>query len=263
MEDATPSSSSENCVQETPLVLSRCSSVSSLGSFESPSIASSIPSDPCSGLGSGTVSPSELPDSPGQTMPPSRSKTPPAPQGQPETSQFSLQWESYVKRFLDIADCRERCQPPSELDAGSVRFTVEKPDENFSCASSLSALALHELYVQQDVELRLQPPACPEREGGGGGGGHRRGMRLVAAWRAPSHPALAPAPPVTRNWSCCVSVWEPPCPPDFAKWPRHWCLAAVPCQYRSTCWCLPRPKTMTLAPTLPRARRSTSPAQPR
>lgn len=172
VEDATPSSSSENCVQETPLVLSRCSSVSSLGSFESRSIASSIPSDPCSGLGSGTVSPSELPDSPGQTMPPSRSKTPPAPPGQPETSQFSLQWESYVKRFLDIADCRERCQPPSELDAGSVRFTVEKPDENFSCASSLSALALHELYVQQDVELRLRPPACPERAVGGGG--HRR-----------------------------------------------------------------------------------------
>uniref|UniRef100_A0A8C0WG11 Adenomatous polyposis coli protein 2 n=1 Tax=Castor canadensis TaxID=51338 RepID=A0A8C0WG11_CASCN len=174
VEDATPSSSSENCVQETPLVLSRCSSVSSLGSFESPSIASSIPSDPCSGLGSGTVSPSELPDSPGQTMPPSRSKTPPALPGQPESSQFSLQWESYVKRFLDIADCRERCQQPSELDAGSVRFTVEKPDENFSCASSLSALALHELYVQQDVELRLQPPTCPERTGSGNGGHRRR-----------------------------------------------------------------------------------------
>ncbi|CAN0443649.1 unnamed protein product [Rangifer tarandus platyrhynchus] len=178
VEDATPSSSSENCVQETPLVLSRCSSVSSLGSFESPSIASSIPSDPCSGLGSGTVSPSELPDSPGQTMPPSRSKTPPlapAPPGEREATQFSLQWESYVKRFLDIADCRERCRLPSELDAGSVRFTVEKPDENFSCASSLSALALHELYVQKDVELRLLPPACPERGSGGGGGpGHRR-----------------------------------------------------------------------------------------
>ncbi|XP_037360852.1 adenomatous polyposis coli protein 2 isoform X2 [Talpa occidentalis] len=183
VEDATPSSSSENCVQETPLVLSRCSSVSSLGSFESPSIASSIPSDPCSGLGSGTVSPSELPDSPGQTMPPSRSKTPPlapvAP-GERETTQFSLQWESYVKRFLDIADCRERCRLPSELDAGSVRFTVEKPDENFSCASSLSALALHEHYVQKDVELRLLPPGCPERGGGGPGPGlhfaghHRR-----------------------------------------------------------------------------------------
>ncbi|KAG8519172.1 Adenomatous polyposis coli protein 2 [Galemys pyrenaicus] len=180
VEDATPSSSSENCVQETPLVLSRCSSVSSLGSFESPSIASSIPSDPCSGLGSGTVSPSELPDSPGQTMPPSRSKTPPlapAPPGERETTQFSLQWESYVKRFLDIADCRERCRLPSELDAGSVRFTVEKPDENFSCASSLSALALHEHYVQKDVELRLLPPVCPERGGGGPGlhfAGHPR-----------------------------------------------------------------------------------------
>ncbi|XP_019599743.2 adenomatous polyposis coli protein 2 isoform X2 [Rhinolophus sinicus] len=180
--DATPSSSSENCVQETPLVLSRCSSVSSLGSFESPSIASSIPSDPCSGLGSGTVSPSELPDSPGQTMPPSRSKTPPlvpVPPGERDPTQFSLQWESYVKRFLDIADCRERCRLPSELDAGSVRFTVEKPDENFSCASSLSALALHEHYVQKDVELRLLPPACPELSGGSShnlhfAGHHRR-----------------------------------------------------------------------------------------
>ncbi|XP_035558956.1 adenomatous polyposis coli protein 2 isoform X3 [Canis lupus familiaris] len=174
VEDTTPSSSSENCVQETPLVLSRCSSVSSLSSFESPSIASSVASDPCSGLGSGTVSPSELPDSPGQTMPPSRSKTPPlapVPPGERESTQFSLQWESYVKRFLDIADRRERCRLPSELDAGSVRFTVEKPDENFSCASSLSALALHEHYVQKDVELRLLPPACPERGGGGGGGG--------------------------------------------------------------------------------------------
>ncbi|XP_076977433.1 adenomatous polyposis coli protein 2 [Tamandua tetradactyla] len=170
-EDATPSSSSENYVQETPLVLSRCSSVSSLGSFESPSIASSFASEPCSGLGSGTVSPSELPDSPGQTMPPSRGKTPPAPNsGEREASQFSLQWESYVKRFLDIADCRERYRPPSELDAGSVRFTVEKPDENFSCASSLSALPLHEHYVQKDVELRLLPAACPERGGGGGSG---------------------------------------------------------------------------------------------
>ncbi|XP_036874040.2 adenomatous polyposis coli protein 2 isoform X1 [Manis javanica] len=169
VEDATPSSSSENCVQETPLVLSRCSSVSSLGSFESPSIASSIPSEPCSGLGSGTVSPSELPDSPGQTMPPSRSKTPPlvpAPSCERDTTQFSLQWESYVKRFLDIADCRERCRLPSEPDAGSVRFTVEKPDENFSCASSLSALALHEHYVQKDVELRLLPPTCLERSQG-------------------------------------------------------------------------------------------------
>ncbi|XP_056678218.1 adenomatous polyposis coli protein 2 isoform X2 [Monodelphis domestica] len=160
-EDMTPSSSSENYIQETPLVMSRCSSVSSLGSFESPSIASSIQSDPCSEMVSGTVSPSELPDSPGQTMPPSRSKT---PLPERETSQFNLQWENNVKKFMDITDFKERFQLPPDLDS-TIYFTVEKPDENFSCASSLSALPLHEHYVQKDVELKLLPP-FPERGGG-------------------------------------------------------------------------------------------------
>ncbi|XP_038628034.1 adenomatous polyposis coli protein 2 [Tachyglossus aculeatus] len=159
-EDRTPSSSSENYVQETPLVMSRCSSVSSLGSFESPSIASSIQSDPCSEMISGTVSPSELPDSPGQTMPPSRNKTPlPEPCAPPEreASQFNLQWENNVKKFMDITDFKERFQLPPDLDS-MIYFTVEKPVENFSCASSLSALPLHEHYVQKDVELKLMPP---------------------------------------------------------------------------------------------------------
>nr|XP_020636606.1 adenomatous polyposis coli protein 2 isoform X1 [Pogona vitticeps] len=165
-EDLTPSSSSENYIQETPLVMSRCSSVSSLGSFESPSIASSIQSEPCSEMISGTVSPSELPDSPGQTMPPSRSKTPLfEPSGPPEkeASQFNIQWENNVKKFMEIADFKERFQMPQDLDS-MVYFTVEKPNENFSCASSLSALPLHEHYVQKDVELKLMPP-FPERSG--------------------------------------------------------------------------------------------------
>uniref|UniRef100_A0A8D0GNP4 APC regulator of WNT signaling pathway 2 n=1 Tax=Sphenodon punctatus TaxID=8508 RepID=A0A8D0GNP4_SPHPU len=166
-EDLTPSSSSENYIQETPLVMSRCSSVSSLGSFESPSIASSIQSDPCSEMISGTISPSELPDSPGQTMPPSRSKTPLFEvSAQPEketTSQFNIQWENNVKKFMEITDFKERFQLPQDLDS-MVYFTVEKPNENFSCASSLSALPLHEHYVQKDVELKLMPP-FPERNG--------------------------------------------------------------------------------------------------
>uniref|UniRef100_A0A8C6YP99 APC regulator of WNT signaling pathway 2 n=1 Tax=Nothoprocta perdicaria TaxID=30464 RepID=A0A8C6YP99_NOTPE len=163
-EDLTPSSSSENYIQETPLVMSRCSSVSSLGSFESPSIASSIQSDPCSEMFSGTISPSELPDSPGQTMPPSRSKTPLFELGcQPEkeTSQFNIQWENNVKKFMEITDFKERFQLPQDLDS-MVYFTVEKPNENFSCASSLSALPLHEHYVQKDVELKLMP-TFPEK----------------------------------------------------------------------------------------------------
>ncbi|KAM3938796.1 adenomatous polyposis coli protein 2 [Leptodactylus fuscus] len=163
-EDMTPSSSSENYIHETPLVMSRCSSVSSLGSFESPSIASSIQSDPCSEMISGTISPSELPDSPGQTMPPSRSKTPsfdPSNHLEKEASQFNIQWENNVKKFMEITDFKERFQIPRDIDS-MIYFTVEKPTENFSCASSLSALPLHEHYIQKDVELKLIPP-LPEK----------------------------------------------------------------------------------------------------
>ncbi|XP_021335660.3 adenomatous polyposis coli protein 2 [Danio rerio] len=160
LEDRTPSSSSDNYIHETPLVMSRCSSVSSLGSFESPSIASSIQSDPCSEMISGTVSPSDLPDSPGQTMPPSRSKTPCCPESGGADAQnlsgVGSQWESSLRKFMEIADFKERFNLPQDLDT-MIYFTVEKPIENFSCASSLSALPLHEHYVQKDVELKLTP----------------------------------------------------------------------------------------------------------
>ncbi|KAK1800298.1 hypothetical protein P4O66_000341 [Electrophorus voltai] len=46
----TPKSPPEHYVQETPLMFSRCTSVSSLESFESHSIASSVQSEPCSGM---------------------------------------------------------------------------------------------------------------------------------------------------------------------------------------------------------------------
>ncbi|KPP64600.1 hypothetical protein Z043_117031, partial [Scleropages formosus] len=158
-EDRTPSSSSENYIHETPLVMSRCSSVSSLGSFESPSIASSIQSDPCSEMISGTISPSDLPDSPGQTMPPSRSKTPCCVDTSGQETQIgggAGQWESNLRKFMEIADFKERFNLPPDLDT-MIYFTVEKPTENFSCASSLSALPLHEHYIQKDVELKLMP----------------------------------------------------------------------------------------------------------
>lgn len=159
LEDRSPSSSSENYIHETPLVMSRCSSVSSLGSFESPSIASSIQSDPCSEMIDGTISPSDLPDSPGQTMPPSRSKTPCCIEANgPETQPAGIsgQWESSLRKFMEIADSKERFNLPPDLDT-MIYFTVEKPTENFSCASSLSALPLHEHYIQKDVELKLTP----------------------------------------------------------------------------------------------------------
>lgn len=160
LEDRSPSSSSENYVHETPLVMSRCSSVSSLGSFESPSIASSIQSDPCSEMFDGTISPSDLPDSPGQTMPPSRSKTPcclepGGPETQAAAAAAATQWENSLRKLMEI-DSKERFNLPSDLET-MIYFTVEKPTENFSCASSLSALPLHEHYIQKDVELKLTP----------------------------------------------------------------------------------------------------------
>ncbi|XP_069578509.1 adenomatous polyposis coli protein 2 isoform X2 [Brachyistius frenatus] len=159
LEDRSPSSSSENYIHETPLVMSRCSSVSSLGSFESPSIDSSIQSDPCSEMIDGTISPSDLPDSPGQTMPPSRSKTPCCVESNgpdTQTSGIAGQWENSLRKFMEIADSKERFNLPPDLDT-MIYFTVEKPTENFSCASSLSALPLHEHYIQKDVELKLTP----------------------------------------------------------------------------------------------------------
>lgn len=159
LEDRSPSSSSENYIHETPLVMSRCSSVSSLGSFESHSIASSIQSDPCSEMIDGTISPSDLPDSPGQTMPPSRSKTPCCVESNGSETQnagIAGQWESNLRKFMEVADFKERFNLPPDLDT-MIYFTVEKPTENFSCASSLSALPLHEHYIQKDVELKLTP----------------------------------------------------------------------------------------------------------
>lgn len=159
LEDQSPSSSSEHYVHETPLVMSRCSSVSSLSSFESPSIVSSIQSDPCSEMIDGTISPSDLPDSPGQTMPPSRSKTPCCLESHGQDSQatgIASQWEGSLRKFMEIADSKDRLSLPPDLDT-MIYFTVEKPTENFSCASSLSALPLHEHYIQKDVELKLTP----------------------------------------------------------------------------------------------------------
>ena len=62
-------------ILETPLVYSRNSSCSSLGSFDQHTPASDLTSDPGSRMVSGMISPSELPDSPGQSMPASRSRS--------------------------------------------------------------------------------------------------------------------------------------------------------------------------------------------
>ncbi|XP_078303577.1 adenomatous polyposis coli protein isoform X9 [Panthera onca] len=161
----TPKSPPEHYVQETPLMFSRCTSVSSLDSFESRSIASSVQSEPCSGMVSGIISPSDLPDSPGQTMPPSRSKTPPPPP--PQTVQSKRE---VPKNKAPTAEKRESGPKQAAVNAAVQRvqvlpdadtllhFATESTPDGFSCSSSLSALSLDEPFIQKDVELRIMPP---------------------------------------------------------------------------------------------------------
>ncbi|XP_072137485.1 LOW QUALITY PROTEIN: adenomatous polyposis coli protein-like [Mobula birostris] len=159
----TPKSPPEHYVQETPLVFSRCSSVSSLGSFESQSIASSIQSEPCSEMVSGVISPSDLPDSPGQTMPPSRSKTPPPQPAQLKRDAHKIKDQTNVKsrevgqRQEAVNEAVQRVQIPQDGDC-LMHFATENTPDGFSCASSLSALSLDEPFIQKDLELTVMPP---------------------------------------------------------------------------------------------------------
>ncbi|XP_057644976.1 adenomatous polyposis coli protein isoform X15 [Chionomys nivalis] len=161
----TPKSPPEHYVQETPLVFSRCTSVSSLDSFESRSIASSVQSEPCSGMVSGIISPSDLPDSPGQTMPPSRSKTPPPPPPQtvqtkrevPKTKAPAAEKRESGPKQTAVNAAVQRVQVLPDADT-LLHFATESTPDGFSCSSSLSALSLDEPFIQKDVELRIMPP---------------------------------------------------------------------------------------------------------
>lgn len=142
-------------------MFSRCTSVSSLDSFESRSIASSVQSEPCSGMVSGIISPSDLPDSPGQTMPPSRSKTPPPPPtitNKQEVPQNKIpNAEKSGPKQAAVHAAVQRVQVLQDADT-LIHFATESTPDGFSCSSSLSALSLDEPFIQKDVELRIMPP---------------------------------------------------------------------------------------------------------
>ncbi|KAE8282641.1 Adenomatous polyposis protein [Larimichthys crocea] len=142
----TPKSPPEQpYAQETPLMFSRCTSVSSLDSFSTSSIASSVrSSEPCSGVPSGVVSPSDLPDSPGQTMPPSRAKTPPPPPQKTKEQEKTKKDEE--ESSVDVL----------------LHFATESTPHGFSRASSLSALSLDEPYIAAEMKNKKE-----EEEDGG------------------------------------------------------------------------------------------------
>lgn len=121
-----------NYAEETPLMFSRSSSLASLDSIEQHSIhddRSSVVSD-FSRLTSGLISPSELPDSPSQTVPPS-----PKPRKNP-----------IVFPPVPPKKTKPKEEPKSSVFEDVVKkFEMERTPSHFSTATSLSSLIDEEI----------------------------------------------------------------------------------------------------------------------
>nr|CAD7591479.1 unnamed protein product [Timema genevievae] len=135
----------DHYAEETPLMFSRCSSLGSLSSFEQHSIhddRSSVISD-FSRRTSGIVSPSELPDSPTQTVPPSPRHSKP-----PVEFTSRLPADTGVVRALPVPAARHPVPGSSSAPKASVfeddvtAFKEEDTPIEFSRTTSLSSLTI-------------------------------------------------------------------------------------------------------------------------
>ncbi|XP_078667446.1 adenomatous polyposis coli protein-like isoform X2 [Branchiostoma floridae x Branchiostoma belcheri] len=144
--------------EETPLVFSRSSSLSSLSSCEMKSISSSVASEFPSHRASEVVSPSDLPDSPSQSMPQSprhkkklltelgiRRST---PQGRHASQPSSRQVKGSPSHSVAHVPTSQACE-----DA-PISFVTEGTPLNFSCSTSLSSLTVDEPHINKDVDMR-------------------------------------------------------------------------------------------------------------
>ncbi|XP_055619367.1 uncharacterized protein LOC129764380 [Toxorhynchites rutilus septentrionalis] len=150
-----------NTAEETPLMFSRTSSMGSLSSAEPNCCVddkSSVVSE-FSRLASGIISPSELPDSPTQSMPQS-------PRRSSMMAQASRPVVAVKKNITLVAPPPPPSAPPVQSKSAfedSVRkFNVENTPVGFSCATSLSNLSLED---REDEESRQvvgeRPPRGP------------------------------------------------------------------------------------------------------
>ncbi|CAH0552603.1 unnamed protein product [Brassicogethes aeneus] len=148
-----------NYAEETPLMFSRSSSLASLDSIEQHSIhddRSSVVSD-LSRLTSGIVSPSDLPDSPTQTVPPS-----------PKPRKIPIEFPSSSK--LRLNDARPQPAPrnlpkPSVFEDNCTKFKEESTPVQFSTATSLSSLTIddHDEHQQeQDSNTSVEANSVKE-----------------------------------------------------------------------------------------------------
>lgn len=132
-----------NTADETPLMFSRTSSMGSLSSAEPICTAddkSSIISE-FSRFASGVISPSELPDSPTQSMPHSPRRTTAGMMGKVGGSEGK-----------NRDDERPPMQPKSAFEDTVSKFDVENTPAVFSCATSLSNLSMED---KEDEESKV------------------------------------------------------------------------------------------------------------
>ncbi|OWF52755.1 adenomatous polyposis coli homolog [Mizuhopecten yessoensis] len=107
-------------VEETPLMFSRCSSLGSLSSFDAHSVHSSVISE-YSRRASEVVSPSELPDSPSQTMPPSpRGKSPQPDETSKDLTPKNFSEPTGIKGFGGSLPQNVVKPMPSNINKGTV-----------------------------------------------------------------------------------------------------------------------------------------------
>ncbi|XP_062539465.1 adenomatous polyposis coli protein-like isoform X2 [Armigeres subalbatus] len=147
-----------NTADETPLMFSRTSSMGSLSSAEPACTAddkSSIISE-FSRLASGVISPSELPDSPTQSMPHSPRRTGMMAKAGPIGKKEELE--------------QPPVQPKSAFEDTVNNFNVENTPAVFSCATSLSNLTMDDKEDEESKlvvggDLAKGPPVLPIPEG--------------------------------------------------------------------------------------------------
>ncbi|XP_064596590.1 adenomatous polyposis coli protein-like isoform X2 [Liolophura sinensis] len=144
-------------VQETPLMFSRCSSLGSLSSFDAHSVHSSVMSD-YSRRPSGNVSPSDLPDSPSETMPPTpRSKSPSRNNGTKETGSVEMSSEENKTDTVKAAEAEERRD--AQKRTAELQITTERTsrEENIQMAEDLHSLPqdVPVTYATEDTPLNF------------------------------------------------------------------------------------------------------------
>ena len=171
----------ESSQQQTPMMFSRCSSLGSLSSFDAHSVHSSVVSE-YSRRASEVVSPSDLPDSPSDTMPPSPNSW------RKNAQKFNLN-ETTGTEDSDVNETTQIENPhhaqKSPFGDRTHNFGVQNSEEcesakdDFSCATSLSALTFDDddtqitkevglkripLGAEQETEPSVQHPAEDEEK---------------------------------------------------------------------------------------------------